>query len=60
MSGELVARCEGTVLDPVYTAKAMAAMIARIGSGAFTQNQRVLFLHTGGQLALFSSDSPRS
>jgi D-cysteine desulfhydrase family pyridoxal phosphate-dependent enzyme len=56
----LLARTEGIVLDPVYTAKAMAAMIARIGSGAFTHNHRILFLHTGGQLALFSADSPRN
>src|SRR5258706_4226240 len=54
----LLAKTEGIVLDPVYTGKAMAAMIARIGSGAFTPNQRVLFLHTGGQLALFSARTP--
>lgn len=51
----LFAKTEGIVLDPVYTAKAAAAMIAHIGAGEFTQNQRVLFLHTGGQLALFVS-----
>jgi 1-aminocyclopropane-1-carboxylate deaminase/D-cysteine desulfhydrase-like pyridoxal-dependent ACC family enzyme len=53
----LLAATEGVVLDPVYTAKAMAALLARVRAGAFTEHQRVLFLHTGGQLALFSADS---
>ena len=49
----LFARYEGIVLDPVYTAKAAAGMIARIRAGEFTEAHTVLFLHTGGQLALF-------
>ena len=53
----LLASTEGIVLDPVYTAKAMAALIARIRAGKFTETQRILFLHTGGQLALFSADN---
>jgi D-cysteine desulfhydrase family pyridoxal phosphate-dependent enzyme len=38
---------EGILLDPVYTAKAMAALIdlARIGEWS---NERIVFLHTGG------------
>jgi len=52
-AASLFARNEGIVLDPVYTAKAAAAMIARIRAGEFTANQRILFIHTGGQLALF-------
>lgn len=56
---ELLARTEGIVLDPVYTAKAMAALIARVRQGRFTPDQHVLFLHTGGQMALFSADTPR-
>ncbi len=51
----LFARCEGVVLDPVYTAKAAAAMIARIRAGEFSAGQKVLFIHTGGQLALFAA-----
>jgi D-cysteine desulfhydrase family pyridoxal phosphate-dependent enzyme len=51
----LFARHEGVVLDPVYTAKAAASMITRIRAGEFTANQNILFLHTGGQLALFSA-----
>jgi 1-aminocyclopropane-1-carboxylate deaminase/D-cysteine desulfhydrase-like pyridoxal-dependent ACC family enzyme len=51
---DLFARREGIVLDPVYTAKAAAAMIARIRAGEFMASQAILFVHTGGQLALFS------
>jgi D-cysteine desulfhydrase family pyridoxal phosphate-dependent enzyme len=50
---ELVARREGVLLDPVYTAKAMAGLIAGIRRGDFSQNQTVLFWHTGGQVANF-------
>jgi D-cysteine desulfhydrase family pyridoxal phosphate-dependent enzyme len=49
----LLARTEGVILDPVYTAKAMAAMIDWIRKGRLTENDNVLFWHTGGQLALF-------
>jgi 1-aminocyclopropane-1-carboxylate deaminase/D-cysteine desulfhydrase-like pyridoxal-dependent ACC family enzyme len=50
---ELVARTEGILLDPVYTAKAMASLLARIRGGEFTPDQTVLFWHTGGQVANF-------
>jgi 1-aminocyclopropane-1-carboxylate deaminase/D-cysteine desulfhydrase-like pyridoxal-dependent ACC family enzyme len=50
---ELVARTEGILLDPVYTAKAMASLLARIRAGAFAPDQTVLFWHTGGQVANF-------
>ena len=43
-----VARREGIVLDPVYTAKAMAGLLAHIRAGAFSEDQTVLFWHTGG------------
>jgi L-cysteate sulfo-lyase len=45
---ELLARREGIVLDPVYTAKAMAGLVARIRAGEFTRDQTILFWHTGG------------
>ncbi|HZS08698.1 MAG TPA: D-cysteine desulfhydrase family protein [Blastocatellia bacterium] len=50
---ELVARTEGIILDPVYTAKAMAALIDWISKGKLTDKDTVLFWHTGGQLAMF-------
>ena len=51
---ELVARREGILLDPVYTAKAMAGMIARLRAGAFLSGATVLFWHTGGQVGFFA------
>lgn len=45
-----VARAEGILLDPVYTGKAMAALIAR-GSEL---EPPVIFLHSGGVPALFA------
>lgn len=49
----LLARTEGLFLDPVYTAKAMAALVDWIRQGKFSTDDNVLFWHTGGQLALF-------
>jgi L-cysteate sulfo-lyase len=51
---DLVARTEGVLLDPVYTGKAMAGLIDQIRNGRFTQNEDVVFLHTGGAPALFA------
>jgi len=47
------AECEGILLDPVYTGKAMAGLIHLVESGHFSKNQKVLFLHSGGTPALF-------
>ncbi len=52
---ELLARTEGIILDPVYTAKAMAALIDWIRQSKISGDDTVLFWHTGGQLALFYS-----
>jgi D-cysteine desulfhydrase family pyridoxal phosphate-dependent enzyme len=51
---ELTARTEGILLDPVYTAKAMAGLIARVRSGELSGDQTVLFWHTGGQVGYFA------
>ena len=51
---KLVARTEGIILDPVYTAKAMACLIDHIREGRFNSNDTVIFLHTGGTPALFA------
>ncbi len=50
----LTARLEGIALDPVYSAKAMAALIARVGDGRIDRSSTVVFWHTGGAVALFS------
>ena len=51
---ELVARTEALFLDPTYTAKAMAGLIAYVRQRRFTDRQTVLFWHTGGQVGLFA------
>jgi D-cysteine desulfhydrase len=50
----LFARCEGLLLDPVYTGRAAAGMIDLIRKGFFKKDEAALFLHTGGQPALFA------
>jgi D-cysteine desulfhydrase family pyridoxal phosphate-dependent enzyme len=50
----LFTRYEGLLLDPVYTGRAAAGMIDLIREGFFKKAETVLFLHTGGQLALFA------
>jgi D-cysteine desulfhydrase len=51
---QMLALTEGIFLDPVYTGKAFAAMLADIRSGAIASDQTVIFLHTGGTPALFA------
>lgn len=50
----LLARTEAIFLDPVYSGKAMAAMLTAIRSGRYTADDSVLFLHTGGGPSLFA------
>lgn len=48
---------EGILLDPVYTAKASAALFDYIRMGLFKPSDRVLFWHTGGLINLFNDES---
>ena len=50
----LLAAREGLFLDPVYTGKAFAGLLAMAKEGAFRANDRVLFLHSGGAGGLFA------
>jgi D-cysteine desulfhydrase len=50
----LLARTEAIFLDPTYTSKAMAGLIARVRAGEFSESETVLFWHTGGQVGLFA------
>jgi 1-aminocyclopropane-1-carboxylate deaminase/D-cysteine desulfhydrase-like pyridoxal-dependent ACC family enzyme len=50
----LLARTEGILLDPIYSGKAMAGLIDDIRKGRFRENEKVVFIHTGGTPALFS------
>ena len=51
---DLAARNEALFLDPTYTAKAMAGLIARARGREFASGTTVLFWHTGGQVGLFA------
>lgn len=48
-----VARLEGLFLDPVYSGRAMGALVDLIRKGAIGRDESVLFWHTGGCPALF-------
>ncbi|NGM84134.1 D-cysteine desulfhydrase family protein [Paenibacillus sp. 7124] len=52
----LTARSEGIFLDPVYTGKAMAALIHMGQHGQLSKYDAVIFIHTGGFPLLFNYD----
>jgi L-cysteate sulfo-lyase len=49
----LAARTEGIVLDPIYTGRAMAGLIAAVRDGDIDSGTPVVFWHTGGLPGLF-------
>lgn len=55
---DLVARTEGIFLDPVYSAAGMACLIDLARKGVLGKDSVVVFLHTGGQAALFPYSGP--
>ena len=50
-AAELLARTEGILVDPIYTAKALAGLVAGIRSGQLTGSN--VFWHAGGTPGLF-------
>jgi len=50
----LFATHEGLVIDPVYTGRAAAGLIDLVRKGFFKKDETIMFLHTGGQPALFA------
>ncbi|HXS07595.1 MAG TPA: D-cysteine desulfhydrase family protein [Rhizomicrobium sp.] len=50
----LAASLEGLVLDPVYSAKAMAGLIDLVRAGRWRADEQIVFLHSGGTPALFA------
>ncbi len=50
----LFARHEGIILDPIYTGKAAAGMLAHIRENRFSRDDVLVFVHTGGSPAVFS------
>ena len=53
----MFAELEAILLDPVYSAKGAAGFIDLIRKGHFRKGERVVFLHTGGAVALFGYDN---
>jgi D-cysteine desulfhydrase len=47
-------RTEGLLLDPVYSGKAFAGVLAAVRSGAYRPGEAILFLMTGGVPGLFA------
>lgn len=54
----LAARTQGLFFDPTYTGKAVAGLGALAAAGRFAGRGPLVFLHTGGEPALFA-DTPR-
>jgi L-cysteate sulfo-lyase len=50
----LAGRLEALVLDPVYSGKGLAGLLSLIRQGRWKQTDDVVFIHTGGQPALFA------
>jgi 1-aminocyclopropane-1-carboxylate deaminase/D-cysteine desulfhydrase-like pyridoxal-dependent ACC family enzyme len=54
---ELLARTEGILVDPIYTAKALAGLIAVARRGEL-EDRTVVFWHAGGTTGLFEPLAP--
>lgn len=54
---KLAGRLEALILDPVYSGKGLAGLIALIRAGRWQPSDNVVFLHTGGEPALFAYQS---
>ncbi len=50
----LMARTEGILLEPIYTAKALSGLIDLVRIGEIGPDETVVFVHTGGTPALFA------
>ena len=53
----LAGQFEALTLDPVYSGKGLAGLIALIRQGRWRKDEDVVFLHTGGAPALFAYQS---
>ena len=50
----LLARKEGLLLDPVYSGKAFAGLLAAIHAGEIANKEAVLFVMSGGTPGLYA------
>lgn len=53
---ELLARTEGILVDPIYTAKALAGLVAGVRDGRL--GGTIVFWHAGGTPGLFEAPAP--
>ena len=53
----LLARTEGIVLDPTYTGKGFAGLLAHIRQGVVRPDEDAVFVHTGGTPLVFAYGS---
>lgn len=51
---EVLARREGILLDPTYSGKAFAALLAALQASHYDKQTHIVFLHTGGTPSLFA------
>ena len=49
---DIFARLEGILLDPVYSGKGAAGLIDLVRKNYFKRGERIVFIHTGGSIAL--------
>jgi 1-aminocyclopropane-1-carboxylate deaminase/D-cysteine desulfhydrase-like pyridoxal-dependent ACC family enzyme len=52
----LLARTEGILVDPCYTGKAMAGLVAHVRRGEVRADETIVFLHTGGAPGMFTRE----
>ncbi len=50
----LLARTDGVILDPVYTAKAFCSLLDGVQDGRLGRDRPVVFIHTGGIFSDFA------
>ena len=50
----LAGRCEGLILDPVYTAKSLSALVDQVRRGAVGPEETAVFVHSGGLPIVFA------
>ncbi len=50
----LLARTEAILLDPTYSAKGMAGLVADVRAGRYAPGSVLVFIHTGGTPAVFA------
>ena len=55
---KILAETEGLFIDPVYTAPALASLINMVKQKKFRKRDNILFLHSGGSVALFAYMDP--